>query len=170
MENKKSIIFLIVLISSVLLIMLLLSYMNAIDGPEHEWLLYMKPYLNVTSIILLAMAIIIGCIFYSYFVLHIVDLKKQCFVNMSVFLSCIFTIVILVIAQNYLNLSIDKTDGIWISTFKIFLGTLLGVMIGGSICFILTVFIASFFWCFQCRFETVFGRSIARESQTNTTV
>jgi hypothetical protein len=164
MDKKKSTIILIILISSVLLIMLLLSYMNAIESSKHEWLLNIKPFLNVISIILLVMGIIIGCIFYSYFVLHIEDLKKQCFVNMSVFFSCIFVIVILAIVQNYLNLSIDETDGIWISTFKIFLGTLFGVMIGGSICLILTVFIASFFWCFQCRFETVFGRSNTRES------
>jgi hypothetical protein len=170
MDNRKLTIILITLISSLLLIILLLSYMNSIDGSKHEWLLNIKPFLNVISIILLIMGIIIVCIFYLYFVLNIEDLKKQCFVNMCVFFSCIFIIVILTIVQNYLNLSIDKTDGIWISTFKIFLGTLFGVVIGGSICLILAVFIASFFWCFQCRFETIFGRSNARESQTNTNV
>ncbi len=173
MNKRKSAIILITLITCVLLIMLLFSYLNASnDVSKHEWFLPLNThlYLNVILIILLVVGIIIGCILYFYFVIHIEDLKKQCFVNKCVFFSCILTIILFEIIQNYSNLSTDETDSVWISTFKIFLGTLFGIMIGGSICLMLTIFIMSFFWCFQSRFETVFGKSNARVSQTNTIV
>ncbi len=173
MNNRKSAIILIILITCVLLIMLLLSYMNASnDVSNHEWFLTLNPnlYVNVILIILLVVGIIIGCILYFYVVIHIEDLKKQCFINKSVFFTCMLTIILFEIIQNYSNLSTDETDSIWKSTFKIFLSTLFGVMIGGSICLMLTIFVMSFFWCFQSRFETVFGKSNARVSQTNTTV
>jgi hypothetical protein len=170
MDRRKWIIILISSIISVLLLILLYSYLNTIDTSNPEWLPTFKTSVNVICGILLCAGLIISCMIYYFFIIRITDNKKQCIVNMSVFFSCLLAVILFLILWNVLKPSIDKKDSILVSVSIKFIIILIGVTFFWSICIMITVCIMSCFWCFHWRYKSSTDRTYAPVSQTNTTV
>lgn len=162
MDRKKlSILTVIVLI--VLSILMFMSYINAIKTPDSDWLMTLSKTLNISFVVIMILSLIIGSMVYYLCIIHIEDLNKQCYINLSVFFVSLFLIIVFVIAGSLVEHKSSRTEDLFLKTLINFFLLITALVIALSGVLILTIFIMSCFWCLQIRAKNAFRRSNANE-------
>ena len=146
---------------SLTILLLMISYLNVMSSPENDWLQTVSKTLNITLLVILILGLIIGSMVYYYYIIHIEDLNRQCYVNLCVFFSSLFCIIVFIIVANLVEYRIDPNDSKIVLTLINFFLLLVVLIIAVSGVLMLTILIMSSFWCFQIRAKNAVERSPA---------
>ena len=163
MDRKRATI-LISIVIAVLTLFMIMSYLNAIKRSDNDTLVTISKTLNITFVVIMILGLIIGSMIYYLCIIHIEDLNKQCYINLSVFFASLFLIIVFAIGGTLVEHSSDQTTNHFVKTLINFFLLITVLIIAVSAVLILTIIIMSCFWCLEIRAnKNAFRRSSSNE-------
>lgn len=152
------------IVFAVLTLLMLMSYLNAIKTSDNDLLVTVSKTLNITFVVFMILGLIIGSMIYYLCIIHIEDLNKQCYINLSVFFASLFLIAVFAIGGTLVEHNNHRTEHPFLKTLINFFLLITALIIAVSAVLILTIVIMSCFWCLQIRAnKTAFRRSSSNE-------